>query len=216
MPSVSLIENLKLQLVRAAKIREGAERTVSLAGGLAQALRTIGQDPVLVGGAAVEFYTQGGYSTSDIDMIAEGGRELARVMEELGFEKIGKDYLHRKLKIYVEFPGRYLKESEKSLKVKIRGNELSIISIEDLIVDRLNAFKFWQSAIDGINAMLLLEMGDLDIDHLHSRADQDDVRDALEAVRQIREEVIRKKFTKEQGNQLLIKKMKALKGLAKK
>lgn len=204
-------KNLPEFLAKAAKVKDPAERAVRIAAVLAQALRDIGQDPVLVGGAAVEFYTQGGYSTQDIDLLAPGGPELIEVMKRLGFAKFGKDFFHRKLKIYVEFPGASLDPQARFQEIRIGDQHLRIIALEDLIVDRLAAFKFWQSAIDGTNAILLMELENLDEARLMSRARQEKVADALGAVRRVREEAVRKNLDPKAGNQLLLRKMRELK-----
>ena len=52
------LQPLKSELISAAKLKEPAERSIRIAAIIAEALRSIGQDPILVGGAAVEFYTQ--------------------------------------------------------------------------------------------------------------------------------------------------------------
>jgi hypothetical protein len=209
---VASTDKLQAELSKAARLTDRAERGVAIAAVIAEALRGVGQDPVLVGGAAVEYYTQGGYTTADIDMLAEGGPDLFQVMKSLGFSKEGKDFVHDKMKIYAEFPGRGLQPNERARKIKIGTRILRIISIEDLIVDRLCSFKFWQSAIDGLNAIKLLEIGVDDETRLDQRSGEEEVRDALVGVREIREEVIRKKLTADQANALLLKKMCALKG----
>lgn len=205
------VNDLKKNLVLASKIAGSAERAVTIAAIIAEALRTIGQEPILVGGAAVEFYTQGGYTTADIDMVAEGGPGLIQIMEELGFKKLGKDFENRALRIYVEFPGRSLKPSERSDRIKVASRELKIISIEDLIVDRLASFKYWQSAIDGLNAMKLIETGKAVPERVRQRSKEEKVNDALEVVEEVREEVIRKKLSPQAANRLLEKKMQGLK-----
>jgi hypothetical protein len=86
---------------------------------------------------------------------------------------------------------------------------LRIISIEDLIVDRLNAYKFWRSGIDGLNALLLLEMGNPNGPRLLQRARQEDVEDALEAVQRINNEAIRKKLSRKAATFLLEEWMRA-------
>ncbi|MCE9624098.1 MAG: hypothetical protein K8R69_01395, partial [Deltaproteobacteria bacterium] len=139
-------ERTKKELAEAAKIRQPAERSIKIASIVAEGLRAIGQDPILVGGAAVEFYTQGGYTTADIDMIAPGGPELFGKMSEMGFERMGKDFVDEKNKIYIEFPGRALGPTERDRRILIGDRYLRIISIEDLIVDRLCSFKYWKSA----------------------------------------------------------------------
>jgi hypothetical protein len=136
-------------------------------------------------------------------MVAEGGADLFRVMSALGFERFGKDFKNVPRKIYIEFPGSSLKPSERVDVVAVGRRTLRVISIEDLIVDRLNAYKFWRSGIDGLNALLLLEMGIPDEVRLQKRARQEDVMDALEAVQRINDEVIRKKLTPEVATRLL-------------
>lgn len=202
---------LRKDLVEAAKIKESAERSVTIASVVAEALRAIGQDPILVGGAAVEFYTQGGYTTEDIDMIAPGGAELARIMMNLGFTRFGKDFVDEKNKIYIEFPGGSLGDLEQAVRIQIGKRYLRIISLEDLIVDRLCSYKFWKSAVDGLNAMKLLESGSIDEERLRARTADEGVFDALTGIREIQEEVIRKKFPPEEANRLLDSKMRQLK-----
>lgn len=204
------MEDLKKALDAAAKVKERGERAVAVAAVIAEALRQVGQDPILVGGAAVEFYTEGGYSTKDIDLVSEGGEDLIQVMEGLGFEKFGKDFVDKKRNIYVEFPSRSLKPGETAIPVKVGDRSLRLISIEDLIVDRLCAYKFWKSGIDGVNAWLLIEIGVSDEDRLQKRAEMEDVRDALDAVRSAREQIIRKKLSRKKANRLLEQKMREL------
>lgn len=205
------IAELKKELAQASQIKEPALRGVSIAAVLADALLGIQQNPILVGGAAVEFYTQGGYSTEDIDMITPGGPELAKVMKDLGFKKIGKDFFRDDLKIYVEFPGSALGTHERFILLRIGHRELRIISQEDLIVDRLCSFKFWESAMDGKNALMLLETSELDRPHLLQRAQEEQVLDALDAIENLREELIRKKISGAQAKRTLEKQMRSFK-----
>lgn len=199
------VDSLKKELAGAARLKDRAERGARLASVIAEALRPSGRDPVLVGGAAVEFYTQGEYTTSDIDMIAEGGKDLVEIMTGLGFQKIGKDFVDRRNKIYVEFPGASLKPSERTRRIQVGSKTFRIISIEDLIVDRLNAFKFWRSLMDGANVLMLLELGEADETRLKERSSEEDVLDALISLQKIREEVIRKKLSREKADALLAK-----------
>lgn len=205
------IDSLKNELSHAASLKNPTEKSIQIAAIISEALRQINQDAVLVGGAAVEFYTQGAYSTSDIDMIAEGGPDLIKTMEDLGFEKLGKDFIHQKLNIYIEFPGKNLKNNEESIRIKVKDKILQVISVEDLIVDRLCAFKFWKIAIEGLNVLLLLENNDINEKRLRDRAHEEKVEDALKGLSKIREEVIRKKIPEKTANQMLEDLMKKLK-----
>lgn len=202
---MSSIDSLKKEIGEAARVADRAVRGARLAALIAEALRPTGRDPVLVGGAAVEFYTQGAYTTADIDMVADGGKDLVDVMIRLGFEKVGKDFVDRKNGVYVEFPGSSLKASERTRKIQVGSRAFRIISLEDLIVDRLNAFKFWRSLVDGANALMLLELGDSDEKRLRRRASEEDVLDALGALQKAREEIIRKKLSRDKADDLLKK-----------
>jgi predicted nucleotidyltransferase len=204
------VKRICQKLDEAAKIAEPVRRNIKIAALIGEALREIGQDPVLVGGSAVEFYTQGGYSTADMDFVAPGGPKLVEIMEELGFEKVGKDFVDKARKIYVEFPGSFLGATERANTITIDGLPLKIISVEDLIVDRLCAFKFWKSALDGFNALLLLENGEIDSSRLETRASEESVSDALKIAKTVLEQSIRKKMSREESNRMIERKMKEL------
>ena len=201
-PSKNL-KNLEQALAQAAKEKNQAKRGVKIAAIIAEALRTIGQDPILVGGAAVEFYTEGGYATRDIDMVSPGGKPLWDVMQSLGFKRKGKDFINTSLEIYIEFPGEILGNNRTSDLLDIDGRHLKIISIEDLIIDRLCSYKFWKSEIDGIAALLLLEINTINNDRLKIQAQNNNCLDALEWMQKIYEEIFRKKMNKTSASQLL-------------
>lgn len=195
---------------QAATCTDPAERAVQITAVICRVLKALGQNPILVGGAAVEFYTEGGYSTADIDLVAPGGPAVAKSLSELGFERMGKDFVDVKRKIYLEFPSAQLKPEEESVPLQVNQEWIRIISPEDLIVDRLCAFKFWGSAIDGVNVLMLLELEVLDRNRLETRAAQEEVLDALQAVEQVREQGIRRKLSTSATTQLLLKKLKTL------
>lgn len=158
-----------------------------------------------MGGAAVEFYTQGGYTTRDIDMVAPGGAELINVMARLGFKRRGKDFIHEGLKIYIEFPSSFLGRGERANLITIDATPLEIISVEDLIVDRLCAYKFWKSGIDGVNAMMLMEVGEYNHGLTERKAITADVLDAMDHVRIVLERVMRERIPDEEATELVEK-----------
>jgi predicted nucleotidyltransferase len=198
-------KKIEQQLARASKEKNLPLRGVRIAAAIASALRQIDQEPVLVGGAAVEFYSKGAYTTRDIDMVAPGGPELKDVMTKLGFERIGKDFTHKTLNVYIEFPAETLGAGERTNIIEVDGVELEIVSLEDLIIDRLDAYKFWKSSIDGVNAMILMELGENDEKTTERKARDNDVLDALDYVRIVRERVIRQRLPKEEASQLIEK-----------
>jgi hypothetical protein len=203
MTSLNNLEKIKRELKKVATETNTSVRQMKIATLISDALKSVGISPVLVGGAAVAFYTNNHYTTLDIDMVAPTTDSLARVMTELGFKKIGKDFVHSIFDIYVEFPSSSLGYTEQTETIKYDNRSLQIISVSDLIVDRLCAFKFWKSEIDGVNAMILLELGKDDRSRTETRVREEDVLDAFDFVLKVYQTVIRKKLTFNEASHLL-------------
>jgi len=180
------IDQLKRRLRRAHAIKRFPERHIEIVSILNEALRPYEIKPIMVGGVAVEFYSRGGYTTGDIDLVARGGRALAETMRALGFLKRGKDWVNDELEIYIEYWADSLGPDEEFNEILYHGSRLRILSIEDLIVDRLCAFKWWGSTVDGVNVMLLLEsaMG-YDDKVTIRKGKREDVYDALQGIKKI-------------------------------
>ncbi len=150
-----------------------------------------GRSPIVVGGEALEIYTQGGYTTGDID-IKGPASIINEVLLEWGFSKKGRVWFHEELDVYVGWLGEALdegSEAEKRVTTVVVGDglEVKVISVEDLIIDRLSAVKWWKDE-DGIMwAKVLVEVkkaaeGHVDRDYLLERAASAGVRDLLEEV----------------------------------
>lgn len=77
--------------------------------------------------------------------------------------------------------------------------------IEDLIVDRLCAFKFWGSGVDGLNALIMLELGAADRERVEQRAGDEDVLDALDYLEEVLEDSTRLKMTPSETSMMLMK-----------
>lgn len=203
-------ENLKNRLRAASREKDYALRGVKIAAIISEAFQDAGIEPILVGGTAVSFYTGGKYATRDIDMISPSGRATDSIMSNLGFSKHGKDFINHSLKIYIEFPNSSLGPTEKIKVIRIEKHALKIISIEDLIIDRLCAFKFWKSSIDGVNAMMLMSIETVDEERLESRASEEDVLDTMDYIEHVLETVIRKKLAPSEATEMLNRYLKKL------
>jgi hypothetical protein len=130
--------------------------------------------PVIIGGCALSYYSREVYFTSDIDL-AYGDREaLDRVLKSIGFGRKGRYWVHEGLKMAIETPASSLLGQDSPVEVVELGEglECSIIGIEDLVVDRLNAFKHWKSEIDGEMVELLIRRyrNDMDWSYLEKKA----------------------------------------------
>lgn len=134
----------------------GADRTAGLASWL-QSLYPAGERrPILVGGAAVELYTGGAYTTGDLDFVGSVPPLVAKSLSSAGFTRLGRHWIHEPSKVFLEFPGTDLEPSPDPVELDFGGRRVSIIPIEGLLADRLAAWKFWHSGVDAVNALLLL------------------------------------------------------------
>lgn len=94
----------KQRLDRVAQEQNPGRRRLLALGIVADRLREIGVEPILVGGAAPEFYTAGGYSTGDVDLAMPHGPDVDAAYAELGFKKIGRFWVREDLDLYFEAP----------------------------------------------------------------------------------------------------------------
>ncbi len=106
--------------------------------------------PVIVGGTAVEFYTAGGYATADID-IAYPSELIDEVKDKLNLIAEGRYWYNEELGIVLEAPIAFVDAVAKEHLTKVKIDDLTVylLGVEDLIIDRLNAFVHWQSTDDG-------------------------------------------------------------------
>ena len=117
------------------------ERAMKLSGLLTTLFQERGFPLVVVGGSAVEFYTEGGYMSGDIDFCrktlkAVPPRLMQEICERLGGRGLGRNWLVAGL--YVDLLG--LLESETALServVKTPYGEVKILPPELALVERI-------------------------------------------------------------------------------
>lgn len=114
--------------------------------------------PVLIGGLALSYYTREVYFTSDIDLAYADREALDAVLKSLDFVKKGRFWIQDELDMAVEVPTDELVDEKSPLEsVELDfGLHCVIIGVEDLLIDRLNACKHWNSQIDCEMAELLI------------------------------------------------------------
>jgi len=144
-----------------------------------------GQVPVLVGGAAVEILTGGAYTTGDLDFVGFVPPSVGSALEASGFTKSGRHWINENQQIFLEFPGHSLDPNEKSIQIEAFGYDLTVVSLEDLLVDRLGAWAYWKSGVDGANAFVLyrIRRREIDDERLSQRAREEGFENALDALR---------------------------------
>ncbi|MFN3740256.1 MAG: hypothetical protein ACK4TF_06230 [Thermodesulfovibrionales bacterium] len=182
---MELLERLKA-------IEDPVKRKAYFIGLISQEIKKKGGlPPVIVGGMAVEIYTQGSYTTGDIDLKAEKDL-LEKTLTEWNFVKSGRIWFNEELDIYIDWLGSTLDEGKEAQKRVNRiiigeGLEINVLSIEDLIIDRLNAYKWWKDEDSLVWAKVLLKVKEatgepVDRDYLTERALEEGLNDVIKEV----------------------------------
>ncbi len=127
-----------------------ARRRLAALALVADRLAEDGLEPILVGGAALEFYTAGGYATGDVDLALALTPEVDRAFADLGFSKKGRFWLREDLDLLFEAPapGGLPGETAPRTIVEVDGLPVVVIGVEDLLIDRLRAAVHWRSDED--------------------------------------------------------------------
>ncbi|KXA96078.1 hypothetical protein AKJ37_06060 [candidate division MSBL1 archaeon SCGC-AAA259I09] len=170
---------------RVLKVCEGLERherDLLITGFLSDRLSRL----ILVGGSASAWYSRGSYRTLDVDVIAVGKvDELKKGLRKLGFER--NRVWHYPAADYaldiVSRAGR----PERTRTYEVNDYEIEIASPEEVIVNDLAGYKFWNLADDFDRAKLVFEaeLENLDMDYLNRRASEENVADVLSELEQI-------------------------------
>lgn len=160
-----------------------------LVGLLTKELEPRGIKPIIVGGQAVEFYTAGGYATRDIDLVSPRADEIDSILSKWGFSKEGRFWFNDDLGISIEVPEAVLAgDMDKVTVVEIDSLKVYIIGIEDIIIDRMNAFVHWKSSDDRTWAkeLMMLYKDDIDWNYLEKRAAEEET---LEETKKLEKEI---------------------------
>jgi len=163
-------------------------RQLLIAALITKLLRGMGKgSPIIIGGCALSYYTREVYFTADIDFAYADREALDTVLREVGFEKKGRYWVHEELKVVIEAPASVLVGEDSPVEIVELGEGLqcTIIGIEDLIIDRLNACKHWKSEIDCEMVELLVKryFEELDWSYLKKKArlpENDTINEILE------------------------------------
>ncbi|HEX5035643.1 MAG TPA: hypothetical protein VFX30_00580 [bacterium] len=152
------------------------DQQITLAALLSRLFREKGMDFILVGGATVQFYTQGEYQTKDIDIILRGDtkEDIEEIMHSLDFKRT-TNYRHFENPLFafsVEFPPSPIQVGRRTITkvslIKTPEGPLEIIRIEDIIMDRIIAGVEWKDArsIDQAKLIWRKNKDMIDLDYL--------------------------------------------------
>ncbi|WP_420605539.1 hypothetical protein [Novosphingopyxis sp.] len=155
----------------------------------AMAMRGLSR-PVLVGGAAVEFYSASAMMTGDFDLCSPIQVELEEEMQRHGFVrpsgpgKLTRGWIHPNLKLGFEIvgsvpmDGNIAKDRLALVDYFAVGDAFVIVSVEDLIADRMGQYTSGTAAdrLDQARALFALHP-ELDLDYLDRRIHEETMGD---------------------------------------
>lgn len=147
-------------------------------------MKEFANEVVMVGGSAVEFYTAASYMTKDIDFIAKDTVNIKRVMTELGFKNDGDGiWYHDDTSVIIEFPkGPLVGEYSRKTCLETGYGIVEIIGVEDIILDRVSAAKFWQDTTEWAEYLLSSHYENVDFEYLREQAKELLCADTLELI----------------------------------
>lgn len=131
------VESINAQLAAIQAEPDPNRRNLRVAEMVCRSFRAIGCDPVVVGGSAVEFYSEGRYVSGDVDICFAGGKlPKPREREEI-MARLGRSLGVRRSEVagvLVDVMG-WLETTARTPLQQV--GELKLIQIEDLIAERL-------------------------------------------------------------------------------
>jgi hypothetical protein len=171
------------ELTRALALENETERKLAVVSVIDRQVQRLGFRPVVIGGLAVEFWTRGAYSTSDIDLYLPHVPGLDELLAELGFRREGRHWILPGSELFVEAPADVPREHEKVHEITLRnGSKVLLLSSEDVLIDRLHQFVAGGHRDVASQAISLLGNEDLDAQRLTDRADEEGLSSALRAL----------------------------------
>ena len=118
--------------------------------------------PIIVGGFSLAIYSNENYTTRDIDIVVNERSETASLLQRLGFKRGNQNYFHEKLEVVIDFPSDTLAgSSEKVNKIIIDNTDslyVYVIAVEDIIMDRLRAYLYWDEDVSKEWGMQILTL----------------------------------------------------------
>jgi len=147
-------------------------------------------EPILVGGFALELYTEGGYTTGDVDLALDASPVVDAAFSDLGFEKRGRFWVRQDPDLVFEAPAPAGLPGETAPRtiLDVDGLRVVVLGVEDLLIDRLRAWVHWKSDEDcrWATRLAILYATRLDWAYLRSKVAGDEAEAA--ALARLREE----------------------------
>lgn len=157
-----------------------------LAAHVCQTLSDAGITVTLTGGACVAIWSDGAYTSRDLDFVEQGvvpRRDVRRVMADLGFSEENRYFTHPHTELYVEFPSGPLAVGDQPVQNvahrKLPTGTLRLLTPTDCVKDRLSAWFHWNDRQALAQAALVTRAQKVDMADLRRWARQEGRREAF-------------------------------------
>jgi len=148
-----------------------------LAAYVCSALEKDGIETVLSGGSCVEIYSQGKYTSDDIDLIDRfngGHTQIKNVMLKLGFKEHNRYFVHEDTPLFIEFPRGPLGVGDEPVnEIALKEEDTGILKLltpTDCIKDRLAAYLHWDDLQSLEQAVWVAEQNEFDMESVRTWA----------------------------------------------
>ena len=123
--SIECVDEPRAELQRALALEHPTERKLAVVSLIDELVQRIEWRAIVIGGLAVEFWTRGAYSTTDIDLYLPHGPAVDDLLAEVGFRKEGRHWVLREHELFVEAPASFPAEAEDVVEVELGGGRLA-------------------------------------------------------------------------------------------
>ena len=145
-------------------------------------LEESGIETVLSGGSCVQIYSQGKYTSDDIDLIDRfnGGHTLIKnVMLGMGFKEHNRYFVHDDTEWFIEFPRGPLGVGDAPVNdiatIEEETGILKLLTPTDCIKDRLAAYYHWDDPQSLEQAVWVAEQNKFDIDSIEAWSEKENM-----------------------------------------
>jgi len=144
-----------------------------IGGYICDALQVVNIDVVLSGGSCVEIYSQGTYTSKDLDFINrynESKKMIEKVMLSLGFKQENRYFFHDDIEYLIEFPPGPLGVGDSPVdeinQIETETGVLRLLTATDCIKDRLAAYYHWDDAQSLQQAIWVAQKNKFDLESI--------------------------------------------------
>lgn len=185
------VQNGRVEIQAALLLDDHRDQMLGVVSAVQTALSDLRLRPVIVGGSAVEYWTDA-YTSYDIDVLLPTTDEIHDRLAALGFEPRadGRHWALPGSQVLWEMPGSDLAPDDGAVDVPApSGERVLVLRCEDILVHRLEEFVATGHRDVAQQALALIIRPDLDRRRLFERARASHVEDAVAAFFELAEDV---------------------------